>query len=134
MLADYSDILALTDKEPMWYDSNGTPRYAPFHPDLCPNIYAKEVVLLEIQCQACAKPFLVEMHWHPFRSVSEALDAGNLGYIEYGDPPRHGYRRDGSISCCAGDTMLSEKVKIVEFWQQRRKWKRLKKYEVSLRC
>ena len=138
MLADYSDILALTDREPMWYDSNGTPRYAPFHPDLCPNIYAREVVLVKIQCQACSKPFLVEMHWHPFRSerpsISDALDKGNLGYLEYGDPPRHGHEPDGNISCYAGDTMLSEEVEIVEFWQQKRKWKRRKKYEISLRC
>lgn len=135
MKADYSDIKDLIDIEPVWYDQDGVPRYAKFHPDMCPDINADEVVLIDIQCQACSKSFMVEMHWNQNRdrpSFSEFLKMGQFMSIEYGDPPRHGHEKDGTISCWAGDTMLCEEMKIAEFWQRKRKWKRLGKYEVNL--
>jgi len=134
MKAEYEDILALTDKEPDWYDQDGVPRYAPFHPELCPDIYANEVILLKIQCQACGKLFRVEMHWNAYQdkpSISDAIKEGNLGYLRYGDPPRHGVGKDDTTYCYAGDTMLSESVEILEFWRNDRKWKRKKKYEIK---
>lgn len=135
MKADYADIKALTHKEPVWYDQDGVPRYAKFRPEMCPDIYASEVVLMKIQCQPCGKPFLVEMHWNSHRdrpAISAEIKKGNIGYLEYGDPPRHGISDEGNIYCHAGDTMLCEEMEIVEFWQMKRKWKRLRKYEVNL--
>lgn len=134
MKANYEDIKALTSKEPVWYDMNGVPRYAKFHPNLCPNIYATEVILLKIQCQSCEKPFLVEMHWdyhNNQQSISDAIQKGNLGYIHYGDPPRHGIGKDGERYCYAGDTMNAESVKIVEFWVKTIEWERLPQYEIA---
>ena len=136
MKALYEDILALTDEQPNWYDMDGVPRFARFNPELCPNIYAKEVILLLIQCQNCERQFEVEMHWRPIgekQSISEAVDKGDLGYIHYGDPPRHGVKIDSHSVCYAGDTMNSEQVKILEFWKKESlgEWERKPEYEIS---
>lgn len=48
---------------PNWWDENGTPRFMEHHPRLCPDIYADEVALLEIACQACERRFKVQMSW-----------------------------------------------------------------------
>lgn len=134
MKAQYEDILALTDKKPDWYDSDGVPRFAQFHPDLCPNIYAKEVILLDIQCQECGRHFKVELHWRPTnqnQSISEAISKGDLGYIHYGDPPRH-RNTNGKNRCYAGDTMSADSMKILEFWSEldSGEWERLSQYEI----
>ncbi len=135
MKALYEDILALTDEQPNWYDMDGVPRFARFTPKLCPNIYAKEIILLLIECQSCQQQFVVEMHWHPIsgkQSISEAIDKGNLGYIHYGDPPRHGVSIDSHSKCYAGDTMNSDSVKILEFWHQDMgEWERKPQYEIE---
>ena len=62
MHANYFDIISRIDEKPTWYDQNGTPRYEEFNPDLCPNIYAQQVFLLKIACQACGEEFDVEMN------------------------------------------------------------------------
>lgn len=135
MKALYEDILALTDKSPDWYDMDGVPRFAEFHPSLCPNIYAKEVILLEIQCQDCDRRFKVEMHWSHHggkQSISKAIEADDLGYIHYSDPPRHS--KHGDRLCYAGDTMNSEQVRIVEFWSKANpigEWQRKPEYEIE---
>lgn len=137
MKALYEDILALTDKEPDWYDMAGVPRFAKFDPERCPNIYAKEVILLRIQCQNCQRKFNVEMHWDCYKgrqSISEAIGKGDLGYIHYGDPPRHGTGPDGKWLCAAGDTMNSEQIKILEFWTKGEHgigWERKPEYEIE---
>lgn len=46
---------------PLWWDENGVPRFGTHHPRLCPNIYAEEVALLLIRCQACEHEFRVQM-------------------------------------------------------------------------
>lgn len=128
MKADYADIKALTDKEPLWYDQNGVPRYCEFHPKL---IFADEVILVHIACQACGKRFKVEMHWWQAsgkQSISEAIDNGELGYLHYGDPPRHKDR-----NCAAGDTMNCDSIRIIEFWRRDKdlEWKRISEYEIE---
>jgi hypothetical protein len=132
MRAAYRDILSLTEKEPLWWDYNGTPRFEPFHPDLCPNIYADEVALLLIECAGCQKTFQVEVHSVEHRllrlsSVMLGLD-GALLPPYYGDPPRH----DG----CGGATMQSDTVGVLEFWYKSddtRDWKRRPDLEIALR-
>ena len=76
------------------------------------------------------------MHWRPTgnkQSISEAIDKDELGYIGYGDPPRHGVIIDSHSDCCAGDTMTSDSVKILEFWKKEPlgEWERLSQYEVE---
>ena len=127
MLQEYPDILALTDKEPLWFDSNGVPRYAPFHPNLVPSIYADEAVLYEIACQACGRRFNVAEQWSDShrilepgcRSLAEVVRSGTL---YYGDPPRH---MDHDEGACAGVTMSCDSIRVIEFWHKiAMKWAR----------
>lgn len=147
MNAYYQDIRSRIKEEPTWYDANGVPRYGPFNPDMSPNIYATEVILMEISCQDCSQKFLVEMNWS---SMSQMFDRhaepffGRMKHwlndkdkhehfppIHYGDPPAHG---------CVGDTMNCWDLRIVEFWQkgdyrnvgEMFRWKRISEYEVEL--
>ena len=109
MKQSYPDIHALTTAAPLWYDANGTPRYAPHHPELCPDIYADTVALIAIECQSCQHEFLVQ--------VSTKRRAGHAIYWQqpYGDPPSHEDDGAGGV-CASGSTMTSVPVRIVEFW------------------
>lgn len=140
MKAYYQDIKSRIQENPKWYDTNGVPRYDTFKPELSPNIYAEEVVLLEISCQDCRSRFLVEMNWSIMEIVlnrhSESLST-IMGQwlknenkkdcfvpIHYGDPPGHG---------CVGDTMNCYDLRIVEFWKKDNfTWKRIPEYEIEL--
>jgi hypothetical protein len=110
--ASFKDIIKRAGK-PKWYDENGTPRYGKFHPDMSPNIYAEQVLLIQIGCQSCPKKFLVEMNYCKFHQVHYRCPRGPFkieGRIpHYGDPPIHG---------CVGDTENCEDIKIVEFWNR----------------
>lgn len=140
MKADYKDIRSKIKEEPLWYDENGVPRYAKFHPKLSPNIYADEVILLEIACQDCGKRFFVEMNWDPYHSIwyhrhSESfrnrlriwlrIKRQSWCPIHYGDPPNHR---------CTGDTMNCIDLRIVEFWERGEDlgWKRNRHLEITL--
>jgi hypothetical protein len=116
MLASYDDIRDRIPDPPLWYDENGVPRYESHHPKFCPNIYADEVILLEIECQACHERFMVQMcsgRWR-FRDGTLAWVTfkpdGCLRAPHYGDPPRH--------DRCAGDTMNCDDLRVVEFWER----------------
>lgn len=117
MLPDYQDIKdAAGNKTPVWYDGNGVPRYAPFHPHML-GVYDQFALLMEIQCQSCNRKFLVGRGWqrhevrfanghtevitHTLRDLAETWG--------YGDPPRHG---------CIGDTMGCIPQRIVQAWHQ----------------
>jgi len=112
----YEDILDRVSEPPTWWDCNGTPRFGEFSPDKSPNIYAREVILLEIACQGCLTRFRVELNIGPYDLVK-----GQDGGMEfdsfatttpfYGDPPNTG--------CCpSGPTMSSYSSHIVEFWRR----------------
>jgi len=140
MNAYFEDIRARIKEEPTWYDANGTPRYGKFNPDMSPNIYASEIILMEISCQDCKMKFLVEMNWSVTDKVwdrhSESFfnrmriwlkteeDKKYHTPFHYGDPPSHG---------CVGDTMNCYDLRIVEFWKKEKfEWKRMEKYEIEL--
>ena len=135
MKHSYPDIHALTDRAPLWHDSHGTPRFAPFEPGLCPSIYATEVALVEIECSACRERFLVEMHWwiwwipmpgHYQASLSERIQQDTL---HYGDPPFH--QADGHQ--CSGTTMNCNDLRVVEYWSRAHlKWRRKPELEMRL--
>ena len=132
MKSRYSDITSRIADSPKWYDINGTPRYDIFHPKLSPNIYAKQVVLMEISCQHCQKRFFVEMNWGMPEQLDEYMKFGKhlerfeerIHHLHYGDPPNHH---------CTGDSMNCEDLRIVEFWNNEDfKWKRLEQHEVTI--
>jgi hypothetical protein len=102
MHENYEDITSRIAEPPTWYDQNGTPRYGPFHPKRCPNIYADQVALLEIACQRCGQTFQVEIH----SSIFEELHPQKA---HYGDPPIHD---------CVGDTMNCEDLAVLQVWHR----------------
>ena len=103
MRAAYDDITSKITERPQWWDYHGTPRYAPFTPALCPDLAARQAVLLQIACPSCQERFLVEMHGTPLAPL------GPLGLLHYGHPPYHD---------CVGDAMQGEVLAIVEAWQR----------------
>ena len=158
MLPSYHDIRKRIKEKPLWYDENGVPRYDPFHPDLLPDIYADEGVLVKIQCQdsTCGKTFLVGISynrtWIAVNSNAQTLggiptlrqrierfkaDPSMCLPVHYGDPPRHAHSQDG---WCAGETMNCWDLKIEEFWEKDRdrksptwfQWVRQPELEIEL--
>ena len=140
MKALYKDILNLTKKKPVWYDSNGVPRYAAFHPEDVPSIYAKIAVLLEVECQECGEKFMVGVYndgMNPWdleyqKRFQESLTKWKKAPRKepcpfgYGDPPRHGGKY-----CAAGDTMGSITLRVVAYFEKDKHfhWKRVKRLE-----
>lgn len=132
MLHDYPDIRAITDKEPLWYDAHGVPRYAAHHPDLCPDIYADEVALVEIMCCGeCRGTFMVQMSWSQLDSILHDSKRLSEDIGQYGDPPCHGYE-DNAI--CSGSTMIADEMRVVEFWKRdNHEWERVPELERYVR-
>lgn len=104
MNADYEDITSRIEEKPQWWDANGVPRYGEFEPDMCPDIYSAHIALLRITCQACGKPFDVEMHLDVIASLKKEFAPTAW---HYGDPPRHG---------CVGDTMNCMDIECLQAW------------------
>jgi len=100
---NYTEITSVMG-DPLWWDEHAIPRYKPFHPDHCANIYACEVVFLEIACQSCEHRFNVAMSRSYYQDQWEFPP-------HYGDPP--------NIDCCAaGPTMNVELIRVIEHWKQ----------------
>lgn len=144
----YKDILDRADGAPLWWDEHAVPRFCEFGPDEVANIYADEVVLLRIHCQACGYAFRVAMsaewsrRWlwarerldHPDTDAQARLtqesSLGSLivsGRIHYGDPPNY---------CChAGATMNSVPILAAEVWTRRSMdWVRIRELEREIDC
>jgi len=118
MHESYIDIISRINDKPLWWDSNGVPRYDKFKPDMCPDIYAYMVILMQVACQLCHRKFKVEM---------ETRDDYKSGRLKphYGDPPFH---------LCTGDSMNCVDLKILECWQlENFKWKRRKELEGKIK-
>ena len=151
MNCHYHDILSRIASPPLWWDENAVPRYEPFTPTACANIYADECVLLWIDCQACGRRFDVCLSSSHGRASSHLalLNQARTGQlvpslaedvrthaIHYGDPP--------NVDCCpAGPTMNSIPRRVIEFWRQARAlqrldgtrgWERVADLEVDIRC
>ena len=128
MNAYYEDIRKRIPQEPLWHDDNGVPRYDPFHPDLCPNIYAKVVVLFRIACQACETKFDVEAHSSWFSPIRCPKD------LTYGDAPKHDHP-DGR-GRCSGETMTSDIIAVLEVWRKGgdHEWERVPEQEGVYTC
>ena len=102
MHTSFEDITSRIGEEPRWWDANGTPRYGPFTPKACPNIYAHTVVLYRIACQDCGEQFDVESHASLWDEIVPTK-------LHYGDPPSHD---------CVGDTMNCDDLEVVEVWHK----------------
>jgi len=116
---NYEDILSRIKEPPLWFDEHAVPRYEPFVVGEQANIYANEVVLLAIECQACGHCFSVcvsstlstclvydsdESSQNP--TLAQQIRDNTL---HYGDPP--------NIGCCAGGpTMSSVPKQVLQYW------------------
>jgi len=129
VLHDYPDITSRIKDPVLWYDTHGVPRYDSFTPSLCPDIYANEVALMEIACQACGDRFPVELHnslLMILRNGKKLSDKVRDNSIHYGDPPIHG-------GGCSGNTMNCDDLRIIEFWRRDRfDWTRVPELEIRL--
>lgn len=126
---DYACITSRIAENPTWWDEHGVPRYAVFAPSDSPNIYAREVALLLIECQACGHEFRVGMTSDMYdRALGRPTlhDLVLSGEIHYGDPP--------NIGCCpSGPTMNSVPRRVLEFWRTDYvQWSRVVELEVEL--
>ena len=115
---------------PLWWDEVAVPRYDPFHPSLCANIYATQAALVKIRCQNCGTPFEVAFSWSGMDRVKGSCDLATQieqHALSYGDPP--------NVCCCpGGSTMTSDADRVLEFWERELldEWKRNARYEVSV--
>ena len=124
MLPKYEDILALAERagagEPKWWDENGVPRYATFHPDLL-GVYDRYAVLAEVTCASCARVMLVALG-RPKLEIRANATLARIDLVRlvslveaWGDPPRHDLRPGER---CAGETMSAGRVQVVQAWEQ----------------
>lgn len=110
----YLDIITKLGK-PLWWDEYAVPRYCEFFPKEGADIYASEIVLLEIACQDCGQLFKVCMSWSDIdgmiRNIPPLSQLITNDEIHYGDPPNYG-------CCLAGPTMNSIPKRVIEFWRK----------------
>lgn len=123
MLQDYDDIKSRIYEEPKWFDEVGVPRYCKFHPNRVNDIYAKEVLLVEIACQNCHQRFKVSISRGSLAIHKVGSFKDNLEMVHYGDPPRHGDH--------LGETMNCIDLAILQYWDKDNKgnWVRRREYE-----
>lgn len=129
----YADIRDRIDEPPKWWDENAVPRYCDFEPGCTADIYANEVVLLQIECQACGYPFDVCISWPRVgvngngAYINEPLDEDAIQALHYGDPPN---------GCCGiGATMNSIPRRVLQFWRRTElSWGRVPELEVPIDC
>jgi hypothetical protein len=113
MHRDYEDIRSRIAEPPQWFDENAVPRYCPFAPQHVANLYACEVVLAEIACQACGRLFHVAFSMDLMEQTRTERTLEDLirgRHLHYGDPP--------NVGCCAvGPTMNSVPRRVLEYWR-----------------
>lgn len=102
----YDDIIDKISEAPIWW-LYGIPRYRSFAPnDL--NVYAREAVLMRVECQMCFKQFDVGQYYPDKRFGGE-----HFPYRE--DPPSHASDVE---EYCGGDSMGFSELQVLEFWRR----------------
>jgi hypothetical protein len=131
MFEDYSDITERIAETPKWWDENGVPRYVEFEPRRAANIYAVEVVLLDIACFMCLRRFQVALSGqggaHRDENGVSLADQIRSGDIDYCDPPNYGNCRDGASTGCFN-------LAVLQYWRRDflRDWERHASLEIVL--
>ena len=135
MNCTYSDIISRIPEPPKWWDEHAVPRYCAFAPNEVADIYAHDVALVRIKCQACGERFKVVFSWQRHEMgtsedgkfwVRNQPEIDPTG-LHYGDPPN---------ACCAsGATMNSVPLKVLEWWhRENMAWMRVPEKEVEIDC
>lgn len=144
MNQSYADIRSRIATEPLWWDEHAVPRYEPFVPGLCADIYADEAVLYLIECAACGRRFKVVQSYSKCSALSNSgymdnfRETGKMqdhpladeirhGTLHYGDPPNACEER------CAGSTMNCNDIAALQYWHKvDMEWERDTRFEMSL--
>ena len=112
----YADLRDRIPEPPVWFDEHAVPRYCPFTPNACANIYAREVAFCDIACQSCGARFNVAFSWSSVEFVKgvlhlhKQLTPTDAAHLHYGDPP--------NVGCCpSGPTMNCDDLRVLEFWR-----------------
>ena len=127
MYRHYGDILALTDRKPLWWDEHGVPRFQEFDPEKHTDVYASEAALVLVECQSCGEQFkmLFSDEESP-KGIRDRIKEDKE--LRASDPPNSG--------CCeAGPSMTCWQIRVLQFWafkEQGFGWKRYPKFEVKL--
>jgi hypothetical protein len=110
----YEDIIERAG-EPDWWTEKGVPRYGEFKPGIT-GVYAEAVALCEVDCQGCERVFRVAFDWRRFDvtagKVVEREEPTGPDDWWMGDPPNPPSHQ------CAGATMCSETVAVLEHWRR----------------
>ena len=128
---DFSDITDRIAEKPQWWDENGVPRYSEFEPHRAANIYAVEVVLLDIARSMCLRRFQVALSGrggaHRDENGVSLADRIHSGEIDFCDPPNYGNRRDGASTDCFNPAVL-------QYWRRESPgdWERNSSLEIVL--
>ena len=131
MFNDYSDITDRIADPPLWWDEQGVPRYAEFHPYQAANIYAREVALLEIACFECSRRFQAAVSTAGVLGRPEVCDLAEgieKREIDYGDPPNYGNCRSGASTGCFN-------LRVLQYWSRvnsNHEWTRDSRLEIEL--
>jgi hypothetical protein len=131
MFEDYSDITERIAETPKWWDENGVPRYVEFAPYRAANIYAVEVVLLDISCFICLRRFQVALSGQGGAKRDEdgvsLADMICSGEIDYCDPPNYGNCSSGAATGCFN-------LAVLQYWRRDtpRDWERNPSLEIVL--
>jgi len=138
MHEDYDDIRSRISEPPTWFDEHAVPRYCEFSPERCADIYARQVCLLLVECQSCARSFEVASSWSGYDSKHALDELIRTGEIHYGDPP--------NVGCCmSGPSMNSVPRRVLQFWRRSRppaqnevaaglQWERVQELEIEVAC
>jgi hypothetical protein len=125
---DYRDIRERIAEPPGWWDEAGVPRYGAFAPVKIWNVYAREVALMKIACQACGTLFEVALSSGRAPEIADAIRSNEL---HYGDPPNTG-------CCVGGDTMNSTPLRVLGYWRRDQttgfEWQRDRSLEVAIKA
>lgn len=145
----YQPYFDITEKlgTPLWWDENGVPRYQPFEPRLCADIYFRYAALIEIRCQGCGQTFPVAATWSVTAHIGSRYDDVVWDKTGHNPQPKSGLpkERDAGFCCygdapfhplggqCSGTTMTTSVVRILEFWgREGIEEKRLAEHEVYI--
>lgn len=132
----YLDIIEKAGP-PDWYSDGGVPRYGKFDPNTL-DIYSAYSCLYLLQCQSCGLKFkvgtsAVELNYNfatrEFDKPVMPSKENGLGSFYFGDAPWH----EEHGGQCAGTTMTSDEVAVLEFWIHNHKsweWVRHPEYEI----
>jgi hypothetical protein len=128
----YNDITSRIPEKPKWYDEFAVPRYCEFSPNEVADIYANEVALVHIKCQACRADFFVAFSISMIQRIRGAqtlVEQIRDGSLHYGDPPNSG--------CCgSGATMNCHDERVLQYWHKGERspfdWQRDPSLEISL--